>query len=388
MQFGILCVERHIGLYKKMEQKIGRLPKSKNYEALVSIVDFIKNDISSGDKGQIKAQQKKSDRICDYLDEELEDYAMLCLAVMIKNILTFYLKEDVEDIILCIENCLEIINQVKSEEYTNAINANADNEELSKYLDYYFEQELTWEYDTIEYLQRTINDESGPLSSKKAVKATKKKGPTTIKRLKAKEFMLQFNPKAHILKIGFGQYFYAENNQIKMSEEFTVVNLTEVKNLHINEDKKTAEFDSIFKKIAIHFIIKEVYKGTLDIMKFIRSYNETPFQIDTKYKDEISIAIDKDGYNISLGKPDNKKSVYLYNTKKGFYFQIYMPEPIRRFKMKSYKLTETNLSIEYDGLELNSNETVDNCEYNWILDIQPEMRKLINQFIEIAMNID
>jgi len=96
MQFGILCVERHIGLYKKMEQKIGRLPKSKNYEALVSIVDFIKNDISSGDKGQIKAQQKKSDRICDYLDEELEDYAMLCLAVMIKNILTFYLKEDVK----------------------------------------------------------------------------------------------------------------------------------------------------------------------------------------------------------------------------------------------------------------------------------------------------
>lgn len=388
IQFGISCVERNIGLYKTMEEKIGKLPKSKSYEALVAIVDFIKNDIYSADKTKIKGELKKCDRIADYLDEELDDFTMVCLVGMISSILSFYLSEEVEDIIVCMADSLEIINQLKSDEYTKTVNPDADDNELSEYLTSYFNEELQLEYDTIMQLKKnTPKEEAQPLQPNKPKRNTARE-KSSIKKMAAKNFKLQLNPESNILKIGFGMYFYANAGQIKMSDEFTVVNLSKIENLQIDENKRTVEFDSVFKKVQTHFIVKEAYKGTLEIMKFISMYNEKPFKLNPKYKDDVGIEIDKDGYNISLSRPGCEKSIYLYSTKKGNFFQIYFPEPIKRFGMKSYNIDQNGLGIQHDDIDLSSNETTNSTGYSWSFDIQPEIKELMIRFIEVGMNTD
>jgi len=388
MQFGISCVERNIHLYKKMEDNEGKLPKSKNYEVIVSIVDFIKNEIDAADKTQIKAQLKKCERIGDYLSDELDEFAMVCFVGMIENILSFHLKEDVENIVSCVENCLEIINQVKSDEYCTTINPDADDKELRKYLDAYFEQELKLEYDIIEQIKKNIPaSESDFIKPKQSSKAMSKKSEeqVAVKKLKAKDFMLNFDAVSKRLKIGFGEYFYNQKGQIKISKEFTPVNLTKIENLQINEEKRTVEFDAFFKKAQTHFIIKEVYAGTLGIMNFIQSYNENPFEINPEYKDEISVVIDKDGFNLSLSRPNCEKSVILFNTKKGVSFKVYFPGPAMRFDVQTYEIDDNVLSIKHDMTDLYSNKTVDNTEYYWAFDIQPEMKELIIRFIKVAI---
>jgi len=168
------------------------------------------------------------------------------------------------------------------------------------------------EYEIIEQIKKDIpkNEFETVLSSTKTKPKKVKSQTNTVIKLKAKDFMLQFNPTSNILKIGFGQYFYVKKNQIKISEEFTGGKLSEIMNLQINEKKRTVELDAVFKKMQTHFNIKEMYEGTLDIMKFIQSYNKTPFTIDSKYKDEISVVIDKDGFNLSFCRPKRGKSVF------------------------------------------------------------------------------
>jgi hypothetical protein len=208
-----------------------------------------------------------------------------------------------------------------------------------------------------------------------------------VKKIKAKDFMLQLRPEDKSLKIGFGEYFYEQDQEISITEEFSLRILRKIENLQIDDKKKTAEFDSLFKGAQTHFVIKEVYEGTLNIMKFIKSYNEKPFPIKSQYEDEISIVIDKEGYNLSLRKPNCENSIYLFNTNKGSFFQIYFPEPPLRFMMKSCEVTGRGLYIQHDTLDLYSNERTEKTEFNWDFDIQPEMRELIIEFMKIALNM-
>lgn len=386
MKFGLSCIERNLWLYKSMEEEAGKLPKSKSYEVVAGIVDFIRNNIESANKTEIRAQIKKCDRIGDYLAEEMEDFTTLCLISMIDCVLSFYLKEDIQNIILCSENCLEIINQTKSDVYVKQINADADDKELREYLEPLFEQELKTEYEIIEQIKRETPGGSVPIQPKPELKKSKPKKPNDIKNLKAKDFMLQFDPKANILKIGFGVYFYANRGEIKVSEEFTRVNLKPIENLQINEQKRVVEFDTMFKGIKTHFIVKEVYCQTLDIMKFVQQYNENPFKADTRYKDEVAVTIDKDGSNISLGTAMHEKSILLFQNKKYFSLIRYSPDPSMRFNVDSCTIDEDRLSIKHNGLDLYTNEDSGNTEYEWILDVQPEIKDQLIHFIRIALD--
>ena len=122
-------------------------------------------------------------------------------------------------------------------------------------------------------------------------------------------------------------------------------------------------------------------------MRFIKWYNENPFKIHPENQDQVSVVIDKDVYNISFDRLECEKSILLFNTKKALFFQVYFPEPSRRFTMASCVLYGDTLHIKHNRLDLYTNETVDDTEYNWTLNIQPEVKKLIIQLIENAICI-
>jgi hypothetical protein len=209
------------------------------------------------------------------------------------------------------------------------------------------------------------------------------------KNIKAKNFRLQLYPKDKLLKIGFGEYFYQRKNSILISEEFVQEKLKKINDLQVNDKKRNSEFNAIFKNADTHFLIKEVYRGTLDIMNFIKTYNENPFQINPKYTNEVAIVIDSGGYYISLRTTQkNYKSIYLFSNKNGYFFQIYNPKPIRRYTMKSCELNHNELFVIHDGFDLYTNEQTKESEYRWSFDIQPELLDLMVCFIHIGLNAD
>lgn len=59
IQFAISCMDRTIVLYKQMEELKGKHPPSQRYESISPIVDFIRNDLYSADKKEIRAQIRK-----------------------------------------------------------------------------------------------------------------------------------------------------------------------------------------------------------------------------------------------------------------------------------------------------------------------------------------
>jgi hypothetical protein len=208
-----------------------------------------------------------------------------------------------------------------------------------------------------------------------------------VKKTKAKDFMFQLRPESKSLKIGFGEYFYQQDHKISITEEFSLRILHELENLQVDDKKKTAEFDTLFKGIPTHFVIKEIYAGTLNIMKFIQSFNEKPFSLKSQYGDEISIVIDKDGYSLLLSKPNCENSIRLFNSKKGPSFQIAFPKPALWFVMKSCEIDENSLHVKHDSIDLFTNEKIKKTEFKWDFDVQPELQKLVVQFIKIALQI-
>lgn len=206
-----------------------------------------------------------------------------------------------------------------------------------------------------------------------------------VEKLKAKEFIFDINAKSGYFKIGFGKYFCGKNQKITISDESNLKKTHEIENLKIDNIKKTAEFYTYIEETNTHFVIKEVFSKTLDIMNFIKSYNENPFPIYFNDKDEISIMIDKDGFHILLEKANYEKRIYLSSSKIGPYLLIYHPKPAMRFAMKSCKVTEKGLCIEHDSVDLYNNMDTNKTIYNWDFNLQPEMLDLITRFINLAL---
>lgn len=207
-----------------------------------------------------------------------------------------------------------------------------------------------------------------------------------IKRTKAKDFLLKIMPEYQNLKIGFGEYYYEKEQKICITEDFASLNtLRRIENLEIDEKKRIAMFNSFFKGIQTRFIIKEVYNETLNVMKFIQFYNKTPFPIKSQYKDEISIVISKDGFDVILRKPNCENAVHLFSADEKRYFQISFPEPAMRFMIKSCNVTEKALYVIHEPLDLFTKQKTDRTEFKWNFDIQPELSELFVGFIKIVV---
>lgn len=157
MQFALSCIDRTIGLYKQMEEYIGKLPESKNYNSVISILEFVRNDIYSASKEEVKVRIKKCNKILDYLTDLEDWFAIICVTESLVDIMTYYQRENIDNIFSCIENNLEAINQLKSDEYVHTVNADASNEELEVYLTPFFGLELQIEYQIIEMIKNNVS---------------------------------------------------------------------------------------------------------------------------------------------------------------------------------------------------------------------------------------
>lgn len=206
------------------------------------------------------------------------------------------------------------------------------------------------------------------------------------KRLKATDFLLKIMPEYQNLKIGFGEFFYEKEQEICLTEDFSSLKtLQKVENLEVDENKRIAVFDSFFKGMQTHFIVKEVYSKTLDVMKFVKSYNKTPFPIKSCYKDEASIVIDKDGFDLILRKPNCENAIHLFSMDEKIYFQISFPEPTMRFVMKSCDITLSDFYIEHESYDLIAKREIDRTIFRWNFDIQPELQDLFIYFMRLAI---
>ena len=390
IQFVIFCMDRTIVLYKQMEELKGKLPPSQRYESISPIVDFIRNDIYSADEKEIRAQIRKCNSKMDYLIKLDEgSLGTVCFIQSLANIMTYCLKDDICNMLAYMHSNLEVINQFKSDEYIRTINADALDDELQTFLKPLFQQELQLEHQTIEMLKSTVTQHEGEsivLKSKTNDLPSKREAKKNIKKLKAKDFMLQIDPQNDILKIGFGECFCKCGQNICVSEEFSGGEKHKIENLQIDDTKKTVEFDAYFKGTDTHFIVKEVYNGTIDIMNFIRLYNENPFPVYSEYKDKVSISIDKEGFNILLENGTHENRVYIYNTKRGLFFEIYRPEPGGRYSLKSCKVNGNRFYIEHESIDLYSNEDFGNTNYTWEFDVHPKMLDLVLKILTRIVN--
>lgn len=158
ISFGLSCVDRTIHLYQEMEESLGKLPKSKNYDAIISILDFVKKDIQFADKRKINAQIRKCENILEYLDDSDEAwFPILYIGESIISIMNYYLDDNIEEILTCSENNLELINQLKSDEYTNTINSDASDKEIEDYLEKFYAKEFQIEAQIIDMIKRNVS---------------------------------------------------------------------------------------------------------------------------------------------------------------------------------------------------------------------------------------
>lgn len=152
--FAISCVDRVLHICEMLERHKGKLPKNRGYNSICSVLSFIKVDINFSDRDRIRSNIDKCNSILNYLDDLDDDwFPVICIIQSIIGILNFHLQEDISNIYACKENNLEVINQLKSDEYVNTINLKATDKELQEYLQTFFDEELIIEYDSIKLVE-------------------------------------------------------------------------------------------------------------------------------------------------------------------------------------------------------------------------------------------
>jgi len=163
--FAVVCAKRFVGLYKMFDNEydISKQDKSfsrgKGIDALIMILDFIDNKMESASENQIEDLISKNLNLVpdpELFDFDAKVYIAQLIAQSILNILRFGITNNIDKILFCTKTTLELINQIKGEEYylniapTDAFNV------PSEYLAPFFIKEIQLE----EELIRMINDNS------------------------------------------------------------------------------------------------------------------------------------------------------------------------------------------------------------------------------------
>ena len=152
IQFGNFCVGRVINLYKKFDEIEDSalindsIRKGESFEQL----EFIFNKIKEGG-----VDDENIDQLIDKCDllildtEEIFDNTTLnevssLVAQGVDYILRFIQSNQGDYIEYCSSNNIEILNQLKSEEYCIAINSKASNDELMEYTEFFLRKNMNF----------------------------------------------------------------------------------------------------------------------------------------------------------------------------------------------------------------------------------------------------
>ncbi len=124
--FGVICIRRVLTLYQLFDNKYDisiqdkSLSGSKGFDKLDAILNFIESELAFSSKEQVEDLIKKYINLVP--DSELFDlnavvYIAQLIAQSVLNILRFYLTGDTDYILFCTSANLEIINQIKTDQY-------------------------------------------------------------------------------------------------------------------------------------------------------------------------------------------------------------------------------------------------------------------------------
>lgn len=158
IQFAVSCIERVVYIYEMIEKRKVEYPDNKGYNSICSILSFIKEDIAFFNEDEIVMHIYICNEIIGNL-EDLDDdwFPVICIIQSIIDVLNFCIHEDVYNIFSCVENNLEIINQLKSDEYVNTINSEATDDEMQNYLQNYFDKELFIDFKSLKLIKENCS---------------------------------------------------------------------------------------------------------------------------------------------------------------------------------------------------------------------------------------
>lgn len=162
IRFGSACVHRFKSLYKYFDNDYDIslstpiLSKGDGYSYLVDILYFIDEKLVVASKDEINLHIQKNDPLIVDLDlygSSVDTYVANLVAQSVNFILEFGKTENNMKIYYCIDVFLEILNQIKSEDFYKK-NPTATDFELVKYLDIIFANEIRIEESLVDYISR------------------------------------------------------------------------------------------------------------------------------------------------------------------------------------------------------------------------------------------
>ncbi|MDO6810691.1 hypothetical protein Q4603_18855 [Zobellia galactanivorans] len=159
--FGIFCLERVIYLYKKIDEtedlsKVdSSIKKGEAFKLLESIFNQVKKENS------IKNIDELIDT-CDLLildteelfDNTTENEVSSLVAQGVDYLLRFIKEKEPEYIEYCSSNNIEILNQLKSEEFYIKSGSKATDEEIMEYVEIIFEKEYKIQLQSLQLIKK------------------------------------------------------------------------------------------------------------------------------------------------------------------------------------------------------------------------------------------
>lgn len=160
IEFGIFCVKRALDLYKKVDETEDlsivdpSIAKGKAFERLSNIFSFITQKTNLNN---LKIKELIS--LCEPLILDIEEIfyntteneVSMLVAQGVDYLLRYLLQNDDKYIFYCSSNNIEILNQLKSDEY---FQEQEDDEKLYDYLEPIFEKELIVQIKGLEYIKK------------------------------------------------------------------------------------------------------------------------------------------------------------------------------------------------------------------------------------------
>lgn len=161
IEFGAFCIKRVLDLYKKVDETEdltivdSSIAKGHAFERLSNIFSFITKE-----KDFDESKIKKLINLCEplvldieeFFDNTTENEVSMLVAQGVDYLLRYLLHDDDKYIRYCFSNNVEILNQLKSDEYFQ--NNDDDDDKLYNYLDPIFKEELRVQIKGLEFIKK------------------------------------------------------------------------------------------------------------------------------------------------------------------------------------------------------------------------------------------
>lgn len=166
IQFGIFSIRRVVGIYEQFEKSEDseivntEIPQGERYNLLISIIKYLQ-DNKEYDKDKIKHYIDLLESLVTDDEDDGNSTGLTIAGYVITGtiaVLEFIQNDDVKRIFWCSDSIIEIMNQVKSEEYYSKYPDYSD-DEIEKLVDASIDDEVKIEKEIITMIQSDLGME-------------------------------------------------------------------------------------------------------------------------------------------------------------------------------------------------------------------------------------